>query len=135
MAVLSGCGTNQNNTPSSQDPRSGAKVVIMPKAQEKQTKIDTIRLGKLHEGEVVETGIWLKNTDTKPLVIVSTVTGCGCTTVGYDTKPIAPQDSSYIKIVYNSKNKYGQQIQDIDLISSDNQIAKTILMVEVLDNN
>lgn len=45
----------------------------------------------------------LRNIGHSPLVIDEIITSCGCTTVEYDKKPILPQDSLCVRIVYQSE--------------------------------
>lgn len=45
----------------------------------------------------------IKNTGHQDLLINKVMTDCGCTTVDYPRKPIAPQTSATIKVVYDSK--------------------------------
>ncbi len=133
VALLGSCGSSEPKRESATDVKKTGPVVIMPAAGEPQKKIDTLRLGRLRDGEKVETGYFLKNTATSPLVITNSVTGCGCTSLDYSKAPIISNDSIYVTLNYDSKGKYGHQILDIDLISADNRISKTILMVEVVD--
>ncbi len=132
VLLLGACGSSEPKSNGVSTQKSGP-VVIMPAVGEPQANIDTLRLGRLKAGEKVETGYFLKNTAPSPLVIVNSVTGCGCTSLDFSREPIVANDSIYVTLNYDSKGKYGHQILDIDLISADNRISKTILMVEVVD--
>ena len=59
------------------------------------------------EGEKVEHKFRFTNTGTSELVISSVNTSCGCTISDYPKKPLKPKESSYIKVIFDSKNKNG----------------------------
>ncbi|MBK7811276.1 MAG: DUF1573 domain-containing protein [Saprospiraceae bacterium] len=75
------------------------------------------QLGTILKGEIKETEIWFTNLGTIPLVIEQ-MTSCECTTLDYSRKPILPGARSKIKIKYDSKDKSGPQIIDIDILAN-----------------
>lgn len=104
----------------------------MPGDSTPQTSLDTIKMGRLMEGEVVQAQFILQNNSDKPLVIASTVTGCGCTAVKYDTAPIMPNKSTEFTITFDSKDQYGKQLKTIEIISADAHVARIMLECDVI---
>lgn len=131
MLLMISCGpTSQNNI----KPKAQL-TLVMPSTIAPQTIIDTLKVGNIIEGETIKTYFYLKNNNSTPLVIASTVTGCGCTNLEYNKTPIMPGDSTLFTLIFDSKDRFGTQLKDIDIIDAENQIAKIIMLGTVVDNN
>lgn len=78
----------------------------------------TFDFGTITEGEKVEYSYRFKNTGSTPLMIVSASASCGCTVPEKPEKPILPGETSYIKVVFNSQGKVGQNHKDITVIAN-----------------
>jgi hypothetical protein len=74
--------------------------------------------GTIAEGEKVEYSYRFKNTGSTPLMIVSATASCGCTVPEKPEKPVLPGETSYIKVVFNSQGKVGQNHKDITVIAN-----------------
>ncbi len=74
--------------------------------------------GKAVEGEKITYNFRFKNTGTKPLVITYTRASCGCTVPEKPEKPIAPGETSFIKVVFNSLGKVGVNEKTITVSSN-----------------
>ncbi len=74
--------------------------------------------GTITEGEKVEYSYRFKNTGNTPLLIVSATASCGCTVPEKPEKPVLPGETSYIKVVFNSQGKVGQNHKDITVIAN-----------------
>lgn len=72
-------------------------------------------LGTVTQGEIKETEIYYTNLGIVPLVIEQ-MSSCECTTLDYSVLPLGPGKRSKIKVRYNSKDKSGAQIIDIDIL-------------------
>ena len=48
------------------------------------------------------------NTGDSPLVILSAIASCGCTTPTYPEKPVQPGDTATINVRYNPKGRPGE---------------------------
>jgi len=77
----------------------------------------TYNFGTITEGDKVEYNFRFKNTGKKPLVITNATASCGCTVPERPDKPVMPGDTSFIKVVFNSKGKSGHQDKSI-IVSS-----------------
>lgn len=67
----------------------------------------------IHSGEVVQHNFRFKNTGSKPLVIQSATSTCGCTVPSFPTKPVPPGQEGNLKVVFNSAGKSGRQVKPI----------------------
>ncbi len=61
--------------------------------------------GTVMEGEKVVHEYAFKNTGDEPLIIQNAKGSCGCTVPDWPRDPIAPGESSVIKVQFDSKNK------------------------------
>jgi len=61
--------------------------------------------GEIFQGEKVTVDFKFTNTGKNDLVITSARASCGCTVPDYPKEPIAPGQSSYIKVQYNSEGR------------------------------
>ncbi len=72
--------------------------------------IDSVfNFGTIAEGEKVAFNFRFKNTGAKPLVVTNASASCGCTVPEKPEKPVLPGETSYIKVVFDSKGKPGHQ--------------------------
>ena len=69
--------------------------------------------GMVMEGEKVSHTYKFKNTGSEPLIISNAKATCGCTVPSWPREPIAPGESSEIKVQFDTKNKgkVGGQVQ------------------------
>jgi hypothetical protein len=61
--------------------------------------------GDIIQGEQVEYAFRFTNTGTSPLIITSAKGSCGCTVPEYPKEPIAPGESSYLRVTYDSNGR------------------------------
>ena len=96
-------------------------VQKMENALKDSTTVELIdrvyNFGTITEGDKVEYNFRFKNTGKKPLVISSASASCGCTVPEKPEKPVMPGETSFIKVVFNSKGKSGHQDKSI-IVSS-----------------
>ncbi|QSE99083.1 DUF1573 domain-containing protein [Fulvivirga lutea] len=74
--------------------------------------------GDIHQGDKVEHVFAFENTGTEPLIITNVQTTCGCTAPNWPRDPVAPGQSSEIKVVFNSTGKMGRQHKVITVVSN-----------------
>jgi hypothetical protein len=89
--------------------------------------------GKIKEGGQLEVSWRFKNTGTKPLVVISAVAGCGCTTPEKPEQPVAPGEEGVIKAKFNSEGRPGfqQKVVEVRMNTAENDYPLTF-KVEVL---
>ena len=81
--------------------------------------IDSLyNFGTVTEGEKVTYNFRFKNTGKKPLIITNTTASCGCTVPEKPEKPILPEETAFIKVVFNSKGKAGMNHKTITVTSN-----------------
>lgn len=142
MATLSACGTRSSGGASSADSNTADLLTVaLPLADSANLNpngdyvsarsYDTIAMGRIAEGDVVEGGFRVANVSDKPLVIVQMITGCGCTTADYDPAPIPPGDTITVKWRFDSRGRFGQQFKSIEIITAERQCATVYLDGEV----
>ncbi len=105
-----------------------SRNVIELNASRALTGRDTIDLGRLAEGEVVEYQLGVHNTDSTAMVILDVGTTCGCTTLDYDTAPIVPGDTARVTLQYDSSGQSGSQLKLIRLTTSFSSRPYNILL-------
>ncbi|WP_251620476.1 DUF1573 domain-containing protein [Odoribacter lunatus] len=98
------------------------KATTSSSVQERTTRIKFqekhYNFGDLTEGEIVSHTFIYTNTGKENLVIKAIETGCGCTTVEYDKKPIPPGKEGKIEIAFNSSGRYGKQYKEISIFAN-----------------
>jgi hypothetical protein len=82
--------------------------------------IDSLfNFGKIKQGDVVEHKFYFVNTGKKLLVFpINPKTSCGCTVSEKPDKPIMPGDTSFIKVVFNSKGKSNHVVKSVIVYSN-----------------
>ncbi len=81
--------------------------------------IDSVyNFGRVKEGEKVVFSYRFKNAGNNPLVVSSTYASCGCTVPEKPEQPIAPGQSGYIKIIFNSEGTGGAIHKQVRVISN-----------------
>lgn len=75
---------------------------------EKSFDFDTVSAG-----DSVAHGFTFKNTGSKPLIIHSASSTCGCTVPSYPTSPIRPGEQGVLKVVFHTAGKSGHQEKPI----------------------
>lgn len=109
------------------DSKPHGTVVNFPIDDPSKRSYDTIQMGRIAQGDVIEGEFTIHNKANQPLVIIDVITGCGCTTTQYDPKPIAPNASRNITYRFESKTFIGQQFKSIEIITSDRSVATVYL--------
>jgi len=69
--------------------------------------------GGLQAGEVAAYSFRFKNSGNGPLIIDKIESDCGCVTVHFPQKPIAPGKSDFIEVVFNSAGETGRVYKEI----------------------
>ena len=74
--------------------------------------------GTIQEGAVVEHNFKFKNEGEYPLILSNISSSCGCTTPEWPKEPIGPNETSSIKVRFDSKNKVGPQVKTITVYAN-----------------
>ena len=97
---------------------SKAANVIEMNSSRVLTDRDTIELGTVKSGEVIEYQLGVRNTDSAAMVILDVTSSCGCTALDFDDAPIMPGDTGFVTIQYDSKGESGVQMKLVRLVTS-----------------
>ncbi|AQG82177.1 DUF1573 domain-containing protein [Spirosoma montaniterrae] len=74
--------------------------------------------GNMIEGDTAEHVFKFTNTGKFPLIINNITASCGCTTPEWPREPVAPGESSSVKVRFNSRGKMGQQNKTITIFAN-----------------
>ncbi len=117
LITLTGCG-GRGNTPATA-PEKAINTPLQTVINVTDTLAgDTLRLGRMHSGEVVAMGIGVHNNTDKPIVITHTETTCGCTDIDYPSQPIGVGDTARIEVRFDSQGFFGWQFKRVRLYTS-----------------
>lgn len=72
----------------------------------------------IQEGETLEYTWNFVNTGDAPLIISDYEVSCSCTKAFFSKAPIAPKDSSSIRVTFDSNGKIGWQYRKVKLIAN-----------------
>ena len=75
-------------------------------------------LGTLKEGEKVAVNFYFKNTGKGELIIVSTDSDCGCTTVDTENKRYKPNEKGKVSVIFDSHNLRNNQYKTIKVFTN-----------------
>lgn len=96
---------------------------------------DFHNFGTLQRGEIAVYNFLLINTGRTGFQIEKTETGCGCITIDYPEKNIAPGDSVYIAVSLDTGGEIGRVYQEIRVwLSGVRQESKLAVAAHVNDN-
>ncbi|MCD8185648.1 MAG: DUF1573 domain-containing protein [Rikenellaceae bacterium] len=111
VCSIASCGTN--NKKKNEDTGNYQQVIDLSSENMQKQWRDTLDMGILKEGEVVQYKIGIHNTDTAVMVIQRVYTGCGCASAEHDPQPIKPGETGTVTITYDSQGQSGIQFKHI----------------------
>jgi hypothetical protein len=85
-------------------------------------------------GEIAEDGgkvehiFKFRNISTKPVVIVSAHSSCGCTKAEYSRRPVMPDSTATIKVVFNPMNYPGTFARKITIVTAEGALEERLLV-------
>ncbi len=80
------------------------------------------------DGGSVEHVFTFRNTSAKPVVIVSTHSSCGCTKAEFSRKPVMPDSTATIKVVFNPMNYPGVFARKITIVTDEGALKERLLV-------
>ena len=66
-------------------------------------------------GEIAQLRIWLANDASRPVAVASYRRSCGCTSLEFDSQPIAPGDARQVTLTFDSRGEWGWQLKTLDI--------------------
>ena len=80
------------------------------------------------EGGEVEHNFTFRNNSTKPIVIVSARSSCGCTKAEFSRKPVMPDSTANVKVVFNPLNYPGAFARKVTIVTSEGTLKEQLLV-------
>ncbi len=106
-------------------PLPSARVVVLA---DTLLAADTLRLGRLHEGEQVRLPLALENRSSRPLAVAGVRSGCGCLDLEVDSEPIRPGDRAAAVLKFDARGLWGWQLKVLELRFSGAQPVRRIFV-------
>ena len=107
--LTAACGTRPNTTE-----RKG-RIIALTDSILTTGGTDTVRFGRLGSGEIAQLRLWLANDASRPVAVASYRRSCGCTTLEFDSQPIAPGDARQVTLTFDSRGEWGWQLKTLDI--------------------
>lgn len=104
-----GCDLKTSN----QSKASSPKPVIAEKKHELTSlrfENKVVDIGEISDDTTINADYIFRNTGNKPLFIYNVNPNCICTAHMLSKKAVAPNDTGKLTLIFNSKDKYGEQI-------------------------
>lgn len=98
---------------------SAGRVVVLTDSVLRAGGRDTVRLGRLHSGEIALSRLRFENRTSRPLVLLAYDRSCGCTSLAFDSAPFLPGDSRLVELSFDSRGEQGWQFKSVDLRFAD----------------
>ena len=131
---LVACGERRQSPGKELGIADGMLTVLVGDSLRQQSAPDTIDLGRIVSGEMVEGSFTLENRSNKPFVITSVKTSCGCTSTEFRRDPVLPGEKAAVSYVYDSRGFSGYQMKSVVVyLSSGGNPIKIILTAQVED--
>jgi hypothetical protein len=130
LLILVGCGNRpQSQSGASSTSVSASNVIEMTTSRAISGGRDSVDLGRIKEGDVIEYEVNVVNRDSVAMVLLDVSASCGCTMLDYDANPIITGDTARITLRYDSKGQSGSQLKTIRLYTSLTPRPYTILLM------
>lgn len=76
---------------------------------------DTLRFGRMHEGEIAELHFRLHNATAQPLVLLGCDRSCGCVSLDYEPRPVLPDSAARFTARFDTRGEWGWQLKLLTL--------------------
>ncbi|MDE5637701.1 MAG: DUF1573 domain-containing protein [Alistipes sp.] len=91
------------------------QLIVLTDATLASGGTDTVRFGRLHQGETALRQLSLRNDGTEPTIVVGHETTCGCVALEYERRPVKPGESLPVRMTFDSRGEYGWQMKLLTL--------------------
>ena len=108
--LTAACGTRPQTTE-----RKG-RIIALTDSVLTAGGTDTVRFGRLGSGEIAVLRLWLANDASRPVAVTSYQRNCGCTTLEFDSQPIAPGDARQVELTFDSRGERGWQLKVLEIM-------------------
>ena len=108
--LLTACGPSPRRT----DAAAG-RVIVVGDSLLAAGGSDTLRFGRMHEGEIAEMRFNLRNATQQPLVLLGCDRSCGCVSLDYEPRPILPDSTARFTARFDARGEWGWQLKLLTL--------------------
>jgi hypothetical protein len=91
--------------------------------------------GEIKEGTIATYTFGFKNEGRRPLRLVAVRASCGCTTPEYSREPVAPGETGFIKVAYDSNGRPGIIDKDVTVQTDGDPVFVTLLIKGAVMND
>ena len=91
-------------------------------------EVYSYNFGKLKHGDIVGHRFKFYNNGDAPVIIQAVDKACGCTDVIYPKKPILPEDTAFVEIIFDSNGWNGRQVKRVALTANDSAKVHELLI-------
>lgn len=84
------------------------------------------------DGGVVEHIFRFRNISDSPIVIVSTYSSCGCTKAEFSRKPVMPDSTAVIRVIFNPMNYPGAFARKVTVVTDSGALKERLLVTGVV---
>ena len=131
--------TDGSKTPSTtvsadgKDKKAGEMTATDGKGAKIEFKETMFDFGKIKEGEKVKHKFAFTNTGTTPLIVSKVNPSCGCTTPDWTKTPVAPNESGFVEVEFDSQGRPGMATKSVTVVgNTDPTDNKLDFKVEVI---
>lgn len=116
LAALSGCSQRGCKTTATNDTQHRQALSIDTASF--RAPIDTVKLGRIGEGEQVSRTVVVRNAADRPLVAFGSHTTCGCLRIALSDRPVMPDSTVSWQIDLDSTLQGGEFVRRIEVFTS-----------------
>lgn len=96
-----------------------AQAAVSQGVAEVVPDMQVYNFGTIEENDGLASHVfWIRNGGTAPLVITRVTASCGCTKPEWSKEPVAPGDSTMLRVTYNPKGRPGPFYKTISIYSN-----------------
>lgn len=117
FACIASRSKSSDSTQNNSQTKDSTKSVIYSGPAKIKFDSTTYHKGSIKKGEVLKFEIPFSNAGAEALEI-KLISACECTTVDWPVLPIPSGEKRTLKISYDSKDKSGKQIVDLDIMAN-----------------
>ncbi|WP_299580199.1 DUF1573 domain-containing protein [uncultured Sunxiuqinia sp.] len=90
--------------------------------------------GQLQAGEVVAYSFHFTNSGDGALLIEKVETDCGCLNTHFPKEPVAPGESGYIEVVFNSAGETGRVYKELQVVANTQPEITKLAVAATVEN-
>jgi hypothetical protein len=108
------------------------QIIVLCDQMSETNQSDTVRFGRLHEGEQGVLPLVFHNKTPRPILIRTYERTCGCTVLEFDNQPIMPDEKRAVTLSFDARGAWGWQLKLIDIdIEGLNNPVRLVIEAEV----